>query len=62
MNPIAYLINRLRVPLRVRITGPADRNAAALRGIAELIRRRPDMNGRRIRIDLIIREKQEGER
>lgn len=62
MNPILYLVNRLRFPLRIRLVGPADQSAAALHGLAELLRRRGDMHGRRIRIDLTIREKREGER
>lgn len=61
MNPITYLVNRLRVPLRIRLVGPADQSAAALHGLADLLRRHPDMDGRRVRIDLTIREKREGE-
>ncbi|MFD1322617.1 hypothetical protein [Micromonospora sonneratiae] len=58
---MTYLINRLRFPLRVQLVGPADQTATALHGLAELIRRRRDMHGRRIRIDLTIREKREGD-
>ncbi|WKU07707.1 hypothetical protein [Micromonospora sp. HUAS LYJ1] len=60
MNPLTRLTNRLRRPLYVRLVGPADQSAAALHGLAHLINRRPDMEGRRIRIDLIIREKPKG--
>ncbi|KAB1942270.1 hypothetical protein F8271_12990 [Micromonospora sp. ALFpr18c] len=57
MNPFTRLIDRLRRPLRIRLVGPADQTAAALHGVAHMVNRRPDMNGRRIRIDLTIREK-----
>ncbi|MEV4843938.1 hypothetical protein AB0K20_12050 [Micromonospora matsumotoense] len=60
MNPLTRLTNRLRRPLYVRLVGPADQSAAALHGLAHLINRRPDMEGRRIRIDLTIREKPKG--
>ncbi|WP_422773119.1 hypothetical protein ACN28C_09290 [Plantactinospora sp. WMMC1484] len=46
--------------MRVQITGPADQVAAALHGIAELVKRRGDMVGPRFRIDLTIREKSNG--
>lgn len=60
MNPFTRLANRLRRPMRVQITGPADQVAAALHGIAEIVNRHGDMVGPRLRIDLTIREKPNG--
>ncbi|MEU7961733.1 hypothetical protein [Micromonospora humida] len=57
MTTLTRVINRLRRPLRIRLVGPADQTAAALHGLAHMVNRRPDMADRRIRIDLIIREK-----
>ncbi|NIL40456.1 hypothetical protein HCB17_04190 [Salinispora arenicola] len=62
MTPLIRLTNRLRRPLYIRLVGPADQNAAALHGLAHFLNRRRDMDGRRIRIDLTIREKPTGER
>ncbi|MFF3869564.1 hypothetical protein [Micromonospora sp. NPDC001898] len=61
MNPLTRFINRLRRPLRIRLVGPADQTAAALHGLAHFIHRRRDMDGRRVCIDLTIREKPKGE-
>jgi hypothetical protein len=55
LNPVAQLVNRLRRPLRIRLTAPHDQAANALHGLAHFLHRRPDMTGRRIRIDLTIR-------
>ncbi|RUL93699.1 hypothetical protein [Verrucosispora sp. FIM060022] len=57
MNPLTRIINRLRRPLRIRLVGPSHQTAAALHGLAHMVNRRHDLNGRRIRIDLTIREK-----
>jgi hypothetical protein len=56
VNPFTRLVNRLRRPLLVRLAGPADQIADALRVLADILNRRNDMNGRRIRVDLTIRE------
>ncbi|MBE1492598.1 hypothetical protein [Plantactinospora soyae] len=56
MNPFTRLVNRLRRPLLVRLVGPPDQIADALRVLADIINRRDDMDGRRIRVDLTIRE------
>ncbi|MEU6074811.1 hypothetical protein [Micromonospora sp. NPDC047074] len=61
MTPLIRLTNRLRRPLHIQLVGPADQTAAALRGLAHFINRRRDMDGRRIRIDVTIREKPKGE-
>ncbi|MEU0155512.1 MULTISPECIES: hypothetical protein [Micromonospora] len=57
MTTLTRFVNRLRRPLRIRLVGPADQTAAALHGLAHMVNRRSDMNDRRIRIDLTIREK-----
>ncbi|MDT0527664.1 hypothetical protein RM555_01530 [Micromonospora sp. DSM 115977] len=57
MNTLTRLINRFRRPLRIQLVGPADQTAAALHGLAQMVNRRRDMNDRRIRIDVTIREK-----
>ncbi|WP_435588390.1 hypothetical protein [Micromonospora chalcea] len=57
MTTLTRFVNRLRRPLRIRLVGPADQTAAALHGLAHMVNRRTDMNDRRIRIDLTIREK-----
>ncbi|QKW15737.1 hypothetical protein [Verrucosispora sp. NA02020] len=56
MNTLTRVLNRLRRPLHIRLVGPAHQTAAALHGVAQMLHRRPDMDGRRIRIDLTIRE------
>ncbi|MFD1322607.1 hypothetical protein ACFQ4H_16040 [Micromonospora sonneratiae] len=53
-------MRKLRRPLRIQLVGPADQTTAVLRGLAHFVNRRQDMNGRRIRIDLTIREKANG--
>ena len=60
MNPLARHLRKLRRPLRIQLVGPADQTAAVLRGLAHFVNRRQDMNGRRIRIDLTIRERANG--
>ncbi|MEV4691109.1 hypothetical protein ACGFIG_02285 [Micromonospora sp. NPDC049048] len=57
MTTLTRFINRLRRPLRIQLVGPADQTAAALHGLAQMVNRRTDMNDRRIRIDVTIREK-----
>ncbi|MEU4778512.1 hypothetical protein OG989_07535 [Micromonospora sp. NBC_01740] len=57
MTTLTRFINRLRRPLRIQLVGPADQTAAALHGLAQMVNRRRDMNDRRIRIDVTIREK-----
>ncbi|MFG3705473.1 hypothetical protein ACGF7U_12175 [Micromonospora sp. NPDC047670] len=57
MTTLTRFINRLRRPLRIQLVGPADQTAAALHGLAHMVNRRRDMNDRRIRIDVVIREK-----
>ncbi|MFD6649321.1 hypothetical protein ACFWC0_09990 [Micromonospora chalcea] len=57
MTTLTRIVKRLRRPLRIRLVGPADQTAAALHGLAHMVNRRSDMNDRRIRIDLTIREK-----
>ncbi|MFG1889781.1 hypothetical protein ACGFIR_18160 [Micromonospora sp. NPDC049051] len=57
MTTLTRFINRFRRPLRIQLVGPADQTAAALHGLAQMVNRRPDMNDRRIRIDVTIREK-----
>lgn len=60
MTPLIRLTNRLRRPLHIQLVGPADQTAAALHGLAHFLNRRRDMDGRRIRIDVTIREKPKG--
>lgn len=58
MTPLT-LLSRLgrmfRRPLRIELTASHDQAANALHGLAHFLNRRPDMTGRRIRIDLTIR-------
>ena len=54
---VKRFLTRLRRPLRIRLVGPSHQTAAALHGLAHMVNRRHDMNGRRIRIDLTIRDK-----
>ncbi|MFC5925520.1 hypothetical protein [Micromonospora vulcania] len=60
LNRLPYLVNLMRRPLRIRLVGPPDQAAAALQGIAHLVLRRRDMNGRRIRIHITIRTRPSG--
>jgi hypothetical protein len=55
MTPLTRIARRLRRPLRIHLTTTPDKAAAALRGLAFFVRRRPDLDGHRIRIDLTIR-------
>ncbi len=55
---ISRITRLFRRPLRVQLTAPPEKAAAALHGLANMLNRRRDLDGTRVRIDLTIRHQQ----
>ncbi|SBT51644.1 hypothetical protein [Micromonospora narathiwatensis] len=44
-------------PLHIDLNGSPDRLAAALHGLAHMVHRRHDLDGQRIRITIVVRDR-----